>query len=145
MLFDSSRESLRRQWLEAWLKARNRAPLSPLEGQLVSVLEEHPEYHAWLEQGESVLHRERSDEHGGTNPFLHLSMHLALREQVATNRPGGITELHARLSARSSRHEAEHAMMEALGQALWEAQRAGTAPDEQRYLDSLRRLIPPRT
>lgn len=144
MLFDTSRESLRRQWLEAWRKARTHALLSPLESQLAGLLEEHPEYHDWLEQGESVLQAEHSAAHGGSNPFLHLSMHLALREQVATDRPFGISAIHARLASRSSAHDAEHAMMESLGQVLWEAQRAGAAPDEQRYLESLRRLLPAR-
>jgi Domain of unknown function (DUF1841) len=32
-------------------------------------------------------------------------------------------------------------MMEMLGRALWEAQRAGRAPDETAYLESLRQLI----
>jgi hypothetical protein len=38
-------------------------------------------------------------------------------------------------------HEAEHAMIERLGEALWNAQRAGLPPDEAQYLESLRRLL----
>jgi len=140
MFYGHSRDELRRGWLQAWQRARDGAVLMPLEAHLVAVLHDHPEYHAWLERGDELLQAEFSPEGGATNPFLHLSMHLALREQVATNRPAGIAAIHASLAARSEAHQAEHKKMEALGKALWEAQRAGRAPDEQQYLEDLRRL-----
>lgn len=37
-------------------------------------------------------------------------------------------------------HAAEHRMIECLAEALWEAQRAGTPPDEAAYVERLRRL-----
>jgi hypothetical protein len=141
MLFGNSRESLRRGWLEAFKKAQTGALLTALETQLADLIREHPEYHVWLEHGDEALHAEFSPESGGTNPFLHLSMHLALREQVSTNRPQGIARIHAALAARSDAHDAEHRMMEALGKALWEAQRAGRMPDERSYLEDLERLV----
>lgn len=140
MLFGNSRDELRRSWLQAWQRAQGNAVLSALELQLVTLVREHPEYHVWLERGESALNTEFSPEGGTVNPFLHLSMHLALREQVATDRPNGIARIHSRLAAKSDAHEAEHSMMEALGKALWEAQRAGRAPDERAYLEDLERL-----
>jgi hypothetical protein len=70
-----------------------------------------------------------------------LGLHLALREQLATDRPKGIAQIHRRLSASPLEgHHAEHRMMGALEQALWEAQRTGRMPDETRYLEALRRL-----
>ena len=138
--FDHSRDALRRGWLDAWRRSRDGLPLTPLEAQLVDVLQGHPEYHAWLEQGECALTAEFTPESGVGNPFLHLSMHLALREQVGTDRPAGIARVHARLAARHGQMEAEHRMMEALGRALWEAQRAERSPDERAYLEDLRRL-----
>jgi hypothetical protein len=69
-----------------------------------------------------------------------MGLHLAIREQVATNRPAGITEVHQRLAARLGAHEAEHAMLEPLAETLWEAQRQGSMPDEQAYLERLRKL-----
>ena len=77
--FDHSRDELRRGWLDAWRRGRDGLPLTPLEAQLVDVLQGHPEYHAWLEQGERALAAEFTPEAGVGNPFLHLSMHLALR------------------------------------------------------------------
>lgn len=141
MLFGNSRDSLRRGWLEAFKKSQAGALLTALETQLADLIREHPEYHAWLEHGDDALQAEFSPESGRTNPFLHLSMHLALREQVSTNRPQGIARIHAALAGRSDAHDAEHRMMEALGKALWEAQRAGRMPDERGYLEDLERLV----
>jgi len=141
LLFGGSRDELRRGWLQAWQQARAGSGLTPLETQLASIVGDHPEYHRWLEQGDAVLHAEFGPESGRTNPFLHLSMHMALREQVGTDRPAGIRRIHGSLTRQHGAHEAEHHMMEALGRALWDAQRAGTAPDERRYLEELERLI----
>jgi len=128
-------------YVDAWRKYTARATLEPLEVQLAAVIVEHPEYVAWLESGEEALSVEFTPESGRQNPFLHMGMHLAIREQVATDRPHGIASIHAELSRRlGSAHEAEHAMLEPLAEALWEAQRSGRTPDEQTYLERLRRL-----
>ena len=141
MFAAESREELRRRYLEAWRKFSAREPLEPLEAQLAAVIAEHPEYVAWMESGDSALGAEFSPAGGRGNPFLHMGLHLAVREQVATDRPAGIAHLHAALTRRlGSAHEAEHAMLEPLAEALWDAQRSGLAPDEQRYLERLRRL-----
>ena len=138
---DQDRSALRRSYVEAWRKWRERAPLEPLEHQIADVVEQHPEYHPVLEQDGDAVHRDYSPEGGQSNPFLHMGMHLAIREQVATNRPAGITAIHSALAARlGSAHEAEHRMIECLGEALWHAQRSGVAPDEAAYLDALRRI-----
>jgi hypothetical protein len=140
MFFDSSRDALRRQWLDAWQRAQAGSILTPLENSLVELIAEHPEYHDWLQHGDRALHAEFRPESGMSNPFLHLSLHLAIREQVATDRPPGITAVHARLKRRHGLHAAEHRMIEFLAEALWESQRQQRAPDEARYLESLRRL-----
>jgi len=136
-----NRDQLRRMYLEAWRKFSARAPLEPLEAQLAAVIAEHPEYVAWLEAGDAALGAEFTPEGGRENPFLHMGLHLAIREQVATNRPAGIAEIHRKLSERlGGAHEAEHLMLEPLAEALWDAQRQGRMPDEQAYLERLRRL-----
>ena len=137
-----SREQLRRMYLDAWRKFSAKQPLEPLEAQLAAVIVEHPEYVQWLEAGEAALAAEFTPERGQPNPFLHMGMHLAIREQVATDRPKGIAEIHRRLSSkRGDAHAGEHAMLEPLGQALWEAQRANRMPDEQAYLERLQVLL----
>jgi hypothetical protein len=135
-----SREELRRFYLESWRKQRAGEILQPLEAQIADVVAEHPEYHEWLERGDDALREEFTPERGAPNPFLHMGLHLAIREQVSTDRPPGIRALHGRLAARLGLHEAEHAMAERLGEALWIAQRNGTAPDEAAYFEALKRL-----
>lgn len=138
---DQDRGSLRRHYLEAWRKHREGRPLEPLEHQLATVIEHHPEYHGLFDDAAESLERDYTPESGQANPFLHLGLHLAIREQVATDRPPGIAAVHRGLCLRlGDRHEAEHRMMERLGEALWLSQRSGRPPDETTYLDSLRRI-----
>ena len=136
-----SREQLRQMYLDAWKKYTNRVPLEPLEAQVAAVIAEHPEYVPWLETGNEALAAEFTPEGGQQNPFLHMGLHLAIREQVATNRPAGITAIHEALAKRmGDAHAAEHAMLEPLAEALWEAQRNGRTPNELAYLEKLRAL-----
>jgi len=138
---DQDRGGLRRHYLEAWRRHRAGLPLEPLQHQLVALIEQHPEYHGLLDDPEALA-RDWTPESGQANPFLHLGLHLAIREQVATDRPAGIAAVHRELAARlADPHESEHRMLERLGEALWQAQRSGTAPDEAAYLESLRRLL----
>src|SRR5215469_16130448 len=141
MFAGESREQLRRRYLTAWRKFSAREPLEPLEAQIAAVIAEHPEYLPWLEGGEDAVAADFTPEGGRSNPFLHMGLHLAIREQVATDRPKGIARIHQELTHRAgSAHEAEHAMIEPLAEALWEAQRSGRAPDEGAYLEQLRHL-----
>jgi len=141
MIFaDSSRDGLRRRYLNAWQRRREGMPLEPLDAQIADVIEQHPEYQSLLEDP-AALDTEFTVEQGRINPFLHMGLHLGLREQLGTRRPAGIDQVHARLATRlGDAHEAEHRMIEVLAETLWDAQRAGRAPDEQRYLERLRQL-----
>jgi hypothetical protein len=135
-----NRDQLREQFILAWEKARGGQPLEPLEAALAQLIQEHPEYHALLDDRDRALGAEFPPEAGQSNPFLHLAMHLSIREQSGTDRPPGIRAIHQRLSTRLGPMEAEHRMIECLGRTLWEAQRAGTLPDEAAYLECLRGL-----
>ncbi len=136
-----NREQLRQFYIEAWRKFGAGTPLEPLEAQVVAVIADHPEYAAWLESGEEALGAEFTPAGKQLNPFLHMGLHLALRDQIATDRPAGIASVHRGLVVRlGSPHSAEHKMLELLGETLWEAQRDGRAPDERRYLERLQTL-----
>lgn len=137
-MFSNDRDSLRRYYFQCWQKARNQQPLDALEQQITQVIREHPEYHPLLEN-EAALQREWLPEHGETNPFLHMGLHLGIREQAATNRPEGITTLYQQLCQRYGTLEAEHRMMECLTESLWLAQRHNLAPDETAYLECLKK------
>jgi hypothetical protein len=119
---------------------QQRQLLEPMEALIADVIEAHPEYHALLADNDEIKQQEFTPEQGQTNPFLHMGMHIALREQAGSDRPGGIKSIYQRLVAAKGQHEAEHAMMECLGQALWSAQRNAQAPDEADYLDCLEKL-----
>jgi hypothetical protein len=139
MIFGQDRRELRQMYVDAWRKAREGAALSPLEAQIVQVIGDHPEYRAAVSGDD--LERSYTPEEGRTNPFLHMGLHLALRDQVATDRPPGIREAFSKLAARAGdRLAAEHRAIDCLAETLWEAQRANTTPDEQAYLEKLRRL-----
>lgn len=141
MMLGEDRDSLRRQFAAAWAKARAGQPLTALEHRVAEVIAAHPEYQPLLEGEPSLLQRDFNPDAGEGNPFLHMGLHLAIREQVATDRPAGIRAVHQRLTRRlGDPLAAEHQMMECLGIALWEAQRFGHAPDEANYLHCLRRL-----
>lgn len=138
---DQGRSSLRRMYVEAWRKHRESLPVEPVEDQVIRVIALHPEYAVILEGGEEALERDYTPEGGQTNPFLHMGLHLAIREQVATDRPAGIADVHRGLvQSLGDAHAAEHAMIECLGEALWQAQRSGLAPDETAYVEALRRI-----
>jgi hypothetical protein len=140
MFAGSSRETLRQRYVTAWQRRCEGLPLEPLDAQIADVIELHPEYQQLLQDADA-LEAAYTVEEGRINPFLHMGLHLGLREQLATRRPAGIEQIHARLAARlGDAHEAEHRMIDVLAEALWEAQRAGRAPDETAYLDRLRRL-----
>jgi hypothetical protein len=141
MFAGQSREQMRRIYLTAWQKFSARAPLEPLEAQIAAVIAEHPEYLPFIESGDAAVGADFTPEAGAVNPFLHLGLHLAIREQVATNRPAGVRAIYEALAQRhGSGLEAEHAMLDVLAEAIWEAQRNNVMPDEQAYLEKLRRL-----
>jgi hypothetical protein len=139
-MFGQDREQMRRFFVTAWHKRQAGKPLQPLEQLVAQVVAAHPEYHDHLGD-EDRLQRDFSPADGDTNPWLHMGMHISLGEQLAADRPPGIRDLYQAIAARSGdTHAAEHAMMECLGLALWEAQRDGRQPDEAAYLACLRRL-----
>ena len=100
---DQDRSGLRRLYVEAWRKHRAGRPLEPLEHQIVTGIEQHAEYHALLEDEAEALGRDFTPEAGQSNPFLHMGLHLAIREQAATDRPAGIAAIRAQLDHLSAR------------------------------------------
>ena len=140
MLYGSDRDGIRRTYVDAWSKSRAGHSLEPLERLLAEVIAEHPEYHALLESPDALA-CEFPPEAGQSNPFLHMGLHVAIREQLATDRPPGLRGLYADLLPRfADAHRLEHALIECLAETLWDAQRAGTAPDETLYLSRVRRI-----
>lgn len=139
-LYSPSRDDARRFLVAAWAKRRAGEPLSALEALAADIIGRHPEYHVLVEDPERSLHRDWSPERGESNPFLHLALHLAVAEQLAVDQPAGIAAEYARLCAAwRDEHAAQHAVVECLGEVLWQAQRLGGPPDGALYVDCLRR------
>ena len=139
MIFGQDRTELRKMYVDAWQKRCDGVPMSPLETQIADVIGLHPEYHD--EISSEALDQEFTPERGKTNPFLHMGLHLGIREQVSTDRPPGIARIYQALTTRlGDPHDAEHQMIDCLAETLWEAQSQNSAPDEQQYLERLRRL-----
>jgi hypothetical protein len=138
-MFNPTREQAREFLFDLWGKHRAGAPLSPLESMALSVLFEHPEYHAVLDDRERYLDRDWRPEGGETNPFLHVQMHLAIEEQISIDQPAGIREAVDALARRhDSMHAARHDVMDCLAEMIWTAQRHGTGFDNAAYLECIR-------
>jgi hypothetical protein len=139
-MFNPTRDQVRQFFFEAWRKYREGAPLEGLETVAVEVALLHPEYHHVLDDPARFLDRDYTPEGGQTNPFLHMSMHMAVAEQVSIDQPAGIRAEFERLAAaRGDRHDALHAVLDCLGEVVWQAQRNRSAPDGEAYLECLRR------
>jgi hypothetical protein len=139
-VFAPSREQVRKFFFDTWSKYRAGTPLAGLETLALEVILLHPEYHALLEAPERSADRDYTPDMGQTNPFLHMSLHLAIEEQLSIDQPSGVRAgFDAIVLKCGDRHQAMHAALECLGEMLWRAQRDGAAPDAQRYLECLRR------
>jgi hypothetical protein len=139
-MFAPSQNDVRTFFCEAWRKHRAGEPLSAMDTLAAQWIERHPEYHADLSDLEAALAAVYTVDEGRTNPFLHLSMHLSISEQVSIDQPRGIRQVVELLAAkRGDLHAAQHEVMDCLGEMLWESQRSGRPPDPHAYLDRVRR------
>lgn len=138
-MFAPSQHDVRRFFCETHTKSRQGLALTPMESLAAQWIAEHPEYHIELADVNAALAASYSVEAGRTNPFLHLSMHLTITEQLAIDQPRGIKQAYDLLATRlGSAHEAQHQVMECLGDMIWTSQRNGLPPDGLAYLECVR-------
>lgn len=141
MFYGDTVQDTRQLFFSSWNKYQNKKQLSPLEKQIVQVILAHPEYHQMLEYPERFHEHTYYPEFGETNPFLHMGLHLAVREQIATNRPTDIQSAYNNLiKIYHNPLEVEHLIMEQLAECLWLSQKNNQPPDEQLYLANLNAL-----
>ena len=140
MFYDNDPAQYRNFFREAWRKHREDAVMEPMESLVAQIIAVHPEYHALLENPDSVQ-QEFTPEVGNSNPFLHMGLHIAIQEQISADRPAGIRALYQKLvQHHPDPHEVEHRMAECLAESLWEGQRNNGVPDDAAYLERLRSL-----
>ena len=139
-MFQPSQNDVRRFFCATQARLRDGLPLDPMQALAARWTDEHPEYHADLSDEAAALAAVYAVEDGRTNPFLHLSMHLTIEEQLRIDQPRGIRQAVELLAAkRQSLHAAHHEVMECLGEMVWTSQRSGLPPDGEAYLESVRR------
>ncbi len=142
MLFSQNRNEIRQFYLTAWHKHNQAQTLAPIEQIIVNVIQQHPEYHVLLSDREQALSKDYTPEEGVVNPFLHMGMHIALTEQLTTNRPKGITASYQTLlKQQQDAHQVEHQLMDCLGEMIWAAQKLDQPPDEKAYLKCIRKRL----
>jgi hypothetical protein len=138
VLFNPTRDQARQFLFDSWRKHRVQELLTPLEHMVVQLIEKHPEYHALLEDPERNRNHEYHPQQGETNPFLHLMMHLTIEEQISIDQPAGVRAHYSRLMKKfGTEHDAQHHMMECLGEMIWQSQRDKVQPDAGVYLSCL--------
>ena len=136
-MFSQDRKKQREFLAHSWQKYTSNKPLEPLEEQLVSIIEDHPEYYDLIANIES----EYFPEHGEVNPFLHINLHLALRDQLSLNQPKGVREIHQKLIKHyTDSHEVEHLMMECIAEMIYISQKNNTIMDQENYLNCITSL-----
>jgi hypothetical protein len=146
-LFNPSRDEVRRFFFDAWAKFNQQQALTDLEKIAVSVIHMHPEYHAILNAPEQYQQQSYFPEMGETNPFLHMSLHLSIIEQIGINQPTGISPAYQRLKQRhQDEHLAQHDLLDCLAETIWLSQRNQTPLDAAHYLSLMQQkagIAPP--
>jgi len=134
-MFNPSRDEVREMFFRAWKSYREGMPLAGMEALALDVILQHPEYHDALSNPERTREKDYVDE---SNPFLHMSLHVALEEQLSIDQPPGIAaRFRALLQRHGDRHEALHQALECLAETVWRAQRDRAPPDAAAFLDCL--------
>lgn len=143
IMFSQTRDEVRNHFLDVWQKMATKALLQPMELILAGVISRHAEYHALLDEPEQALAAEFSPESAQTNPFLHMSLHVAICEQLQTDRPPGVVKAYNMMveKRRFDAHVIEHKMMDCLAASLWQSQRDSIPPDEVAYMACLMQLV----
>ena len=134
----------RQVFWDAWQKAQADLPLGALQVRIARVIALHPEYHHFFDDLEDFLDRDFEADNG-MNPYLHMSLHLALEEQVAIRQPPEVANcLEFLMSGKGmDRHDALHAILEVLAETVYFAQRRGDEPDVMAYAAGVRGLMQP--
>jgi len=141
-LFNPSRDEVREFFFNAWAKFKAAQTLTELEKMSVGVMHMHPEYQSILDAPRQFKHQEYFPEFGETNPFLHMSLHLSILEQISINQPIGIASIYQQLKLKhQNEHDAQHDILECLAESIWQAQRNNTVLDANYYVQLIQQKL----
>ena len=137
-MFGQDRNQIRKMFFDTWQKVSASSELTPLEKQIATIIHLHPEYHTFLDNPDNI-DKDFIPEMGETNPYLHMGMHIAIEEQLNTQRPAGIIDMFKKYqSSFPDAHEITHQFMECLGETMWKAQREQRQPRDEDYMSCLK-------
>ena len=127
-----------------WAKMRNGTTLQGSEIYIGRAMAEHPN---WFPIFETIGLLEGDDElPDGTNPYLHLTLHMLVGAQIFHQDPPQATDFYKRrLSMGDNSHSIAHMMIEVFKAQLIKTAQKGLEPDDfdlKRYGKSLRALQP---
>ena len=91
-MFAPNKEEVRRFFCDTWRKARSGDLLTPMEAIARDWMLQHPEYASELSDLDAALSADYDAAYGKANPFLHLSMHLSISEQISIDQPPGLRD-----------------------------------------------------
>jgi Domain of unknown function (DUF1841) len=134
-LFNPTRDQVRQFFFDTWVKFNANQMLTDIEAIAMQVIQMHPEYHAVLNAPERYKGQAYFPEMGETNPFLHMSLHISVLEQVAINQPIGIRSAYQALKLKhGNESDAQHDLMDCLAETVWQAQRESAPPNAEAYI-----------
>lgn len=132
---------VREFYFSVWQKQHSQEPLDALEQEVWRIIEQHPEYHFVFLDQEKYLEHTFTPGIDEVNPFLHLSMHHGLQEQLSTNKPAVLRDVYQKLLAKhQDAHAVEHQIMEVFAKSLWDAMQ-GEKDIDAIYCERLQRLL----
>lgn len=138
-MFNPTKDQVRHFFCTAWQKYEAQHPLVGAEVTVAGIISQHPEYHSLLRNTSDAMEKTWMPENGTMNPFLHLSLHLAVQEQVEIDQPKGVRAIYENLQKKMDAHAAQHILLESLGETIWEAQHTGNTMDSMAYLEIIRK------
>ncbi len=132
----------RKIFFQVWEKIKqHQLIIDDTELVIARVIEMHPEYHHLLSHYDRYIDKQYRD-HQGDNPFLHMGMHISIKEQVKMDEPSGIRLLYQQLSSKlENEHQAEHEIGTCFMRLMWHCQQHQQMPDFNQYLHCVRSIF----
>jgi hypothetical protein len=138
-----NRNQYREIFFTVWKKMQQQQAIDDaMETLIAQVIKQHPEYHHALSDYDKTIDKDYTPEMGDSNPFLHMSMHIGIAEQLMVDQPQGIKSLYQQLCSKlKDSHGVEHLIMECLGNIMWQSQQSNSMPDMDEYLRCVKKSI----
>ncbi|AGF49226.1 DUF1841 family protein [Candidatus Kinetoplastidibacterium galati] len=139
-MFNPSLDQARYFFIEVWNKHKLSKTLTPIEKTTIACILEHPQFYKDLDNKESIKNSYNSN-FPESNPFLHLSMHLAISEQLLIDQPCGIKAAYNKLITSNDPHTAIHKIIKCLTLTIQYSQTHRLELDSNKYMNLIKDLI----